>query len=626
MSRRVTRPLLLVGFVVVLVAVFGGGYFLKQERNKAAAQSAAKRFTSAWSANKLDSVQFTNVSGADAKAAYASLVGSVGSTPVNVQVANTKVHGKTATVNTYVAWSFGKGQWNYPSTFQLRKEHGKWLPVWEPQVVHPDLRPTTHLALKRVQPPRADILGANDQTIVTSSPVVDVGVRPEFAKDVDALTKSLADLLKVDGDALNKQIKSAKPDAFVPVITLRRSDYDSMKDKLQPLPGTVFREGTLPLAPTRQFASALLGRVGPVTADIVTNSKGRYQAGDVGGLSGLQLQYDEQLAGVAGTNVSLVDKDVNVPPKTLFSIDAVPGQPLHTTIDAKTQQAADDAIASQSKPTSFVAIQASTGAVLADSNGPDVGGLNRAFTAQYPPGSSFKVITTYALLQKGVTANDQVACPPTFTVDGRSFKNAENEAFASAPFHTDFAKSCNTAFASLAPKVPGSALPDAAKAFGLTNEWKSGVATFSGSVPAPATNVDLAATAFGQGKTLVSPLAMATVAAGVDSGSARAPYVVAGSEQPTPTALDQTALATLRSLMREVVTSGTGTAVSHAPGGPVFGKTGTAEFGTADPPQSHAWFIGYQNDIAFAAFVEGGEFGGDTAAPIANAFLINLAK
>jgi cell division protein FtsI/penicillin-binding protein 2 len=56
----------------------------------------------------------------------------------------------------------------------------------------------------------------------------------------------------------------------------------------------------------------------------------------------------------------------------------------------------------------------------------------------------------------------------------------------------------------------------------------------------------------------------------------------------------------------------------------VYGKTGTAEFGTDVPPKSHAWFIGYQGDLAFVVFVDSGEFGGDTAVPIANDFLTKL--
>jgi cell division protein FtsI/penicillin-binding protein 2 len=78
--------------------------------------------------------------------------------------------------------------------------------------------------------------------------------------------------------------------------------------------------------------------------------------------------------------------------------------------------------------------------------------------------------------------------------------------------------------------------------------------------------------------------------------------------------------------MRAVVTEGTGTALKGVPGGPVHGKTGTAEFGTKDPPDAHAWFTGYQGDVAFAVVVEGGGFGGRVAAPLAADFVRRLAR
>ena len=62
------------------------------------------------------------------------------------------------------------------------------------------------------------------------------------------------------------------------------------------------------------------------------------------------------------------------------------------------------------------------------------------------------------------------------------------------------------------------------------------------------------------------------------------------------------------------------------PGGPVSGKTGTAEFGTDVPPRTHAWFAGCQGDIAFAVLVEDGGFGGQVAAPLARSFLAALPR
>jgi cell division protein FtsI/penicillin-binding protein 2 len=616
------RKLLVALGVVVAIAIAGGMYsFFRSDVQ--GAQKAADRFAQAWTASQLNTLAFSNAQPADVTTQYRAAIGNLSSMPVHATVESIRVKGSVAHATLDVDWAVGQNNWKY--TTDLTLEKGKtWKPVWNLVTIQPDLADGSSLSSVRTQPKRADILGPNGQTLVTDSPVVEVGVAPQRTTDPDGLAKQLAELLDVDANALAAQIKAAKPDAFVSVITLRQSDYDAKKAKLQPLPGTVFRQSTLPLAPTRQFASALLGRVGPVTADMIKSSNGRYVNGDIGGVSGVQAQYDERLSGAAGITVNLTAKDA--PSRQLFTVPPIAGQPVQLTIDSVYQNAADNALAGQVKPSAFVAMQASTGNVLAVSNGPGVGGNDNALVGQYPPGSSFKVITTYALLQKGVTAAQNVACPPTITVDGRTFKNAEDEAFASAPFSTDFAKSCNTAFVSLAPKVPGPTLPDAAKAFGIGSDWKLGVPAFSGSVPEPKSPVQLAATAFGQGNTLVSPLAMANVAASVASGTARTPLIVTDPAPASGTSapLDPASIATLQSLMRQVVTSGTGTAVAHVPGGEVRGKTGTAEFGTDDPPKSHAWFIGYQGDIAFAVFVEGGEFGGDTAAPISAKFLMAL--
>jgi cell division protein FtsI/penicillin-binding protein 2 len=78
-------------------------------------------------------------------------------------------------------------------------------------------------------------------------------------------------------------------------------------------------------------------------------------------------------------------------------------------------------------------------------------------------------------------------------------------------------------------------------------------------------------------------------------------------------------LRTLRRVMRLVVTNGTGTALAGVPGN-VIGKSGTAEFGSGDPPPTHAWFIAARDDIALAVMVERGHSGSSVAAPIAARF------
>jgi len=148
--------------------------------------------------------------------------------------------------------------------------------------------------------------------------------------------------------------------------------------------------------------------------------------------------------------------------------------------------------------------------------------------------------------------------------------------------------------------------------------------TFAGSVPATTPGTDQAAASIGQGRIEVSPLAMAVLAGAVARGASMAPTLVKAGPGAGPAAtepLDPGVVASLRTLMRSVVTEGSGTALRDAPGGEVFGKTGTAEYGTDSPPRTRAWFVGYQGDIAFAVLVEDGRSGGSVAAPIARAFL-----
>jgi cell division protein FtsI/penicillin-binding protein 2 len=119
---------------------------------------------------------------------------------------------------------------------------------------------------------------------------------------------------------------------------------------------------------------------------------------------------------------------------------------------------------------------------------------------------------------------------------------------------------------------------------------------------------------------------MCSVAATVDAGTYHAPRLVAGSpaDMAAPAPLNPTVVTGLRQMMAEVTSAGTGTAAS-VPGKPqVSGKTGTAEFGPGNPPATHAWFIGYQGDIAFAVLVEGGGVGGSVAAPLAARFVAAL--
>ena len=122
---------------------------------------------------------------------------------------------------------------------------------------------------------------------------------------------------------------------------------------------------------------------------------------------------------------------------------------------------------------------------------------------------------------------------------------------------------------------------------------------------------------------LASPLQMASVAAAVASGQWHAPSLTtqpaADRRRPRPRSTPASSRRCGRSWRASTQTGGTA-AGAGLPAG-VFGKTGTAEFGHANPPQTHAWFIGYRGNLAFAVIVEGGGVGGRVAAPLAAKFL-----
>jgi cell division protein FtsI/penicillin-binding protein 2 len=609
--------------VVVLVSVSG-----KKRSNPADALTA---FATSWSAGHPEAGPL--VDAGTVAASYRTITAGLHSSKPTVTVVNPVPtapadKGASTTGHLHVQWVLtGKTPFAYDTSVRLARDakSGDWKVEWTPATVHPGLQRGDTLLAESLPGARASIIGAGGRPLVTEQPVVHVGIEPSRVRDLPALTSRLAALLQIDAKDLTTRVKASLPDTFVDVITLRRDAYRALAAQLQPLPGTVFQTDQQMLAPTRSFGRALLGTVGPVTAELIKANPGRFQVGQMVGLSGLQKQYETQLAGTPGVKVLLHHAAGSE--AQLLNVAGHPGTPVITTIDPVAQQAAEAALAGQTKPSALVAVQVSTGKILAVANGPDGGSYDLALTAAVPPGSTFKVVSTLALLEGGLDPASPVNCTPLATVDGRTFHNAEQESFGPVPFSVDFAKSCNTAFVSLAPRLADNSLARAAQSLGIGPALQLGVPAYAGSVPVANSVVDKAASIFGQGRILLSPANVALSTATVARGSRVAPSLVTGAAHATVApgaALPAGPLATLRGLMRDVVTSGTGTALAGVPGAPVYGKTGTAEHGKGPNPPSHAWFTGWQGDVAFCVFVQDGEFGGDTAAPIAARFLTSL--
>jgi cell division protein FtsI/penicillin-binding protein 2 len=208
-------------------------------------------------------------------------------------------------------------------------------------------------------------------------------------------------------------------------------------------------------------------------------------------------------------------------------------------------------------------------------------------------------------------------------VDGEVFHNAEGEAPVSTLLQA-FTESCNTAFIRLATgHLTAPDLPAAADMFGVGRKLHLGLISFDGSVPQPSDRADLAATAIGQGRVLMSPLSMAMVAAAADTGTVRAPQLVTGASGVTTSTLPSDVVSDLHEMMASVVASGTA-AGQGLPAG-TFAKTGTAQYGTTSPLKIDAWLMGFKGNIAFACLVVNASGnGGPTCGPIVARFLSDL--
>jgi transpeptidase family protein/MecA-like transpeptidase family protein len=326
--------------------------------------------------------------------------------------------------------------------------------------------------------------------------------------------------------------------------------------------------------------------------------------------------------GTPGLDVEIQDRAGTAVPDTQAVVTAPGNVPsLATTVSPQAEAAARGAVAMHNN-SSIVAIQPSTGQILAIAN--NDGQNDFALTAAVAPGSTGKIISTTALLAGHVlTPDTHVACPQAYTVQGITYHNDKNETEpASTPLSVDFAQSCNNAFAQWWPDLTNGRLAAAAKNYyGLNQPWDIGLgrsATYY-HTPPDSGGSELAEEAFGEGAISASPLAMASVAATVDTGAFKQPVLVPGTRQISTSPLPADTDAGLKQMMRAVVTSGTAAGLGF--GSDVYAKTGTADVNGQGQPNS--WFVAFDptQNIAVACLVLNSGYGAQVAAPEVQSFL-----
>src|SRR4051794_6085920 len=578
---------------LVLVLVLGGCSLHKG----ADARDAADKLAVALEKGDVSKIAFTDPS---APAAYAALAKTL-RYPAKVSVDQVTRSGDSATVRLTWNVDLGGQAWKHQTTATLLDREGAWRVAWKPSILEKSLVTGEAFQVARVKAERGDILGRDDQPIVTERAVIRFGIDraqvPAAAAPDSA--RRLATLVGVDPTSYVAQVTKAGPKAFIQAIALRR---DAVPDRLlaraAAIPGARGISDHLPLAPTKEFAGAILGTVGPVTKEIVDKSNGRLHAGDDAGLSGLQLRYDAQLGGAPGIKVSAVPATPKAgeqagEARSLFQVDPKPGTDLHTTLDPRLEQRADDLLEQVRPASAVVAIQPSTGAILAAASGPGSKGYNTATFGRYAPGSTFKVVSALALLRSRLTPASRVSCTPTIVVDGKNFKNYSDYPsgrLGRISLRDALANSCNTGFISQHGRLHGSDLADAAASLGFGVDQNLGFPAYFGQVPPPASGTEGAADMIGQGKVLASPMAMAAVVASVAKGDTVSPNLVlddgdsvAAPAPAPPDPLTETEASQLRGMMRAVVTEGSGTLLQQLQPPPVIAKTGTAEYGSKVP-------------------------------------------
>jgi hypothetical protein len=528
---------------------------------------AAQAYAEAWQSGDYAALGPLSTGEQDPQAAHAEAAENLGVESTAITLGEVEADGDTARAPFTAALELSEaGEWSYDGELELLRDDGEWRVDFSAAVIHPEL--------------------GDGQTLVRANEWEERG-----------------QILAADGTRLDTEDASAS-------------------------------------------IAMMTGEVTPAEEEDLEDLGPAYAEGDPVGRSGIQAAYQDRLAGTPAVSIRAVpagaadeqdDEDADDPDDAddegedevheVARLDGEDGQDVTTTLDLGVQSAAAQAIGGQEEPTALVAVRPSTGEILASVNAP--AGFDRAFEGQYPAGSSFKIITYEALLNSGMGMDAAMNCPETVEVGGLDFRNAGDAEYGAQSVTEAFATSCNTALVQeVAERLDAATLTAAAEEFGFNDDLTIGLPTFSPQYPSPDGLSLLAQASIGQGQMLTSPLHMATVPAAVADGHWRSPVLIADPEledQPEPHAVGHAE--ELRSMMREVVTDGTASDAGLP--GEAHGKTGSAEFGTAEDDEeleSHAWFVGFDpgRDLAFSVVVEGGGGGGDVAAPLAAAFLNGL--
>jgi hypothetical protein len=521
----------------------------------------------------------------DARTALNAAWSGLQATHLDAQILGSRYTEDTGAVNYRYTWHLPKDRvWTYDGILNMVREEGRWEVRWSGADLHPKLGQNQTLELRGVASRRASVNEVGGTNVMVP------GFRYHYELDARSAGEALMPTARAVVDALrpfdntldNPQRlaeQASSTNGPMNLITLRRDDNDKVAPVIGHLPGVVVTPQADLLPTDDDFAPALLSEVKKTVMD--------------------------QLDGEAGWQVVSVNQN-GVEVDVLNDVAPKPAPSVSVTLDRAVQDAAQEAVNAQGRKAMLVVIRPSTGDILAvaqnsaaDADGPT------ATMGLYPPGSTFKIITASAAIERDLaTPNTMLDCPGVAEIGHRIVPNYNKFDLGTVPMATAFANSCNTTFAELASRMPPRALNQVAAQYGIGTDYViDGLPTVTGSVPPTVDLTERTEDGFGQGKVLASPFGMALAAATVAAGKTPVPRLIVGrptevkGQQGTP---DAVPLDGMRSMMRLVITNGTAKDLKDV--GDVRGKTGEAEYAGG----SHAWFAGYRGDMAFAGLIVGG--------------------
>lgn len=516
-----------------------------------------------------------------------------------------------------------------------------------------------------LEAPRGLMLDRHGREVVSNRLAFDCYLIPQEGKR--HLERTLGRLKRILGESesrLTGRYLARKKGAFTPVLLAGDIEKESairIEEYSDRMPGIFIKTRPVREYPLGKAAAHVFGYIGPLDAEEYRQLReGGYRMADWIGRSGIEKSFESYLRGQSGAVQYEVDSHGRLL-RVLNIQEPHEGKTLELTLDLDLQETASALLEEQTG--AVVVMDLSDGGVLAMASSPSFDPnlflrpsrersparrvlvdpkkplINRAISAEYPPGSTFKIVTAVAALSGGkITERTSFFCPGFFTLGGRTFKCWQRSGHGTQNLIEAIEHSCNVFFYNVATRLDIDALGATAAAFGLgekttidlaaekkglvpSRDWKrktTGEEWYRG---------ETVITAIGQGYLLVTPLQIlraASVAA--SDGVLFRPHLVkkiAGVDvAPRPPARGDfvpSHLAAVREGMKRVVGSPTGTGQrARSAGIEAAGKTGTAQSSTGD---AHAWFVGYapaaSPEMGVVVFLEHGGRGGISAAAIA---------